>query len=71
MSKAMNKKVERTIIDKERSLRTFVALNFDRESGSNDINDSDSQGEKRDGKRISVSEQIVIDDDDEELRINR
>jgi hypothetical protein len=38
---------------------------------SNEIDESDLQDEKHDDPTISISQQILIFDDDEKLRINR
>jgi hypothetical protein len=71
ISEAMNKIVEGTIIDKESPSKTLGSIRFNRESGSNEIDESDSQYEKHDDPTISISEQILMDDNDEKLRINR
>jgi hypothetical protein len=42
-------------------------MRFNREFDSNEIDESDLQSEKHDDPRISISEQIVIRDADEDL----
>jgi hypothetical protein len=61
ISEAMNKMVEGTIIDKETRLKTLVSIRFNRESGSKEIDESDSQNEKHDDPRISTFRGIEID----------
>jgi hypothetical protein len=43
ISEAMNKMVDGTIIDKESPSKTFVSIRFNRDSGSNEIDESDLQ----------------------------
>jgi hypothetical protein len=67
MSEAMNKLVDGTMKNKESSLKTCVSIRFNRASGSDEI---DLHCEKHEDPKISISEQIVIDDD-EKLQSNR
>jgi hypothetical protein len=73
----MSSMVEGTMIDKQSPLKTFVSIRFNRESDSNEIDESDLQDEKHDDPRISTFRGISIDssDDfenaDDSIRINR
>jgi hypothetical protein len=49
ISAAVNKIFDGTIIDKESPLKRFVSIRFNRDSGSNEIDESDLQEEKHDG----------------------
>jgi hypothetical protein len=46
------------------------SIRINRESDSNEIDESDSQSKKRDDPRIPVSKEIVSLDGDAQLRIN-
>jgi hypothetical protein len=48
VSEAMNKMVEGIMIDKETPLKTAGSICFNRESGPNEIDESDLQCEKHD-----------------------
>jgi hypothetical protein len=58
-------------MDKENPLKTLASIHFNRECDSNESDESDSQYEKHEDPRISISDEIVRFDDDEKFRINR
>jgi hypothetical protein len=49
----------------------FDSIRVNREFDSNETDESDSQDEKHDDPRISMSDEIIIFDNDEKFRINR
>jgi hypothetical protein len=63
----MNRTDEGIITDKLHPPKALVSIRLSRESGSNEIDESDSQFEKHDDPRISTFRGISIDSSDEDV----